>query len=39
MSCSVAWQAEAAAAQGKTIITLNPLLKDVPSASGVMGVR
>ena len=32
-------QAEAAAAQDRTIIIINPLLKDVPSSSGVMGVR
>jgi hypothetical protein len=32
-------QADAAAAHNRTIIVLNPLLKDIPSASGVMGVR
>lgn len=32
-------QADAAVEQGKTLILFNPLLKDLPSASGVMGVR
>ncbi len=32
-------QATAAVEQKKTLILFNPLLKDLPSASGVMGVR
>ena len=32
-------QANAAVEQQKTLILFNPLLKDLPSASGVMGVR
>ena len=32
-------QAEAALQQGKTLILFNPLLRDVASPDGVMGVR
>ena len=32
-------QVDVAEAQGKHVILLNPSLKDVPSSSGVMGVR
>lgn len=40
LSCCVhRVQAEAVTAQEKTLIILNPLLKDVPSSDGVMGVR
>lgn len=30
---------EAAEKRGKTLILVNPILKDVPSSGGVMGVR
>lgn len=30
---------EAAESAGKTVILVNPILKDIPSAAGVMGVR
>ena len=32
-------QAEAAEREGKQTVLINPILKDVPSSSGVMGVR
>ena len=38
-SCVACVQAQAVTAQEKTLIILNPQLKDVPSSDGIMGVR
>lgn len=32
-------QVDEAESQGKAVILMNPVLKDIPSAAGVMGVR
>ena len=35
-----AWsQVAAAESQGKSVVLVNPVLKDIPSHSGIMGVR
>jgi len=32
-------QVDAAEAEGKSVVLVNPVLKDLPSHSGIMGVR